>query len=88
MYYPAGQPDGEKHINLGTTGGGTNDGRVFHEAVKGYVGTNYVGADGSFDHITLVTIGEDGPAIANIRLDGILDETGLIPEGGESQCFS
>lgn len=41
----------------------------------------------SFDHITLVTMTADGPSIANIRLDGILDKTGHIPAGGDTLCF-
>ena len=28
----------------------------------------------SFDHVTLVTMDEDGPHVAHLRLDGILDE--------------
>ena len=41
----------------------------------------------SFDHVTLVTMTADGPSIANIRLDGILDKTGHIPAGGDTLCF-
>lgn len=41
----------------------------------------------SFDHVTLVTVGEGDPSIAHLRLDGILDKTGTVPEDGESLCF-
>ncbi len=41
----------------------------------------------SFDHVTLVTITKDGPSIANLKLRGILDKTGLIPKGGDNLCF-
>ena len=41
----------------------------------------------SFDHVTLVTMTANGPSIANIRLDGILDKTGHIPAGGDTLCF-
>ena len=41
----------------------------------------------SFDHIALVTMDSNGPSIANIRLDGILDKTGYIPAGGDTLCF-
>ena len=41
----------------------------------------------SFDHVTLVTMGANGPSIANVRLDGILDRTGHIPAGGDTLCF-
>ena len=41
----------------------------------------------SFDHVTLVTMTANGPSIANVRLDGILDKTGHIPAGGDTLCF-
>jgi hypothetical protein len=41
----------------------------------------------SLDHVTLVTMGEDEPSIAHLRLDGILDKTGSIPAGGAELCF-
>ncbi|MBX2945512.1 MAG: metallophosphoesterase [Cyclobacteriaceae bacterium] len=41
----------------------------------------------AFDHITLITLDSEGPHIANLRLDGILDKTGKIPLGGDSLCF-
>jgi Calcineurin-like phosphoesterase len=41
----------------------------------------------SFDHVTLVTVGEGAPSIAHVRLDGILDKTGHLPAGGDTLCF-
>jgi len=41
----------------------------------------------AFDHITLVTVDEGKPSIANLRLDGILDKTGSIGLDGDSLCF-
>ena len=41
----------------------------------------------SFDHVTLVTMTEDGPSIASLKLNGILDKTGRIPAGGDSLCL-
>lgn len=41
----------------------------------------------AFDHVTLVTVDEGKPSIANLRLDGILDKTGSIGAGGDSLCF-
>ena len=38
--------------------------------------------DMSFDHVTLVTMTEDGPSIVNLKLKGILDKTGHVPTGG------
>jgi len=37
----------------------------------------------AFDHITLVRMAEE-PVITHLRLDGILDKTGHIPNGGDS----
>ncbi len=64
---------GRDHIILGTTGGSQN-----------------ANSASSFDHVTLVTVGGKGgsaPAIAHLRLDGILDKTGTIPAGGAALCF-
>ena len=41
----------------------------------------------SFDHVTLVTMGQEGPSIAHLRLDGILDKAGRVPLGGDTLCF-
>jgi hypothetical protein len=41
----------------------------------------------AFDHVTMVTVSGEGPSIAHLRLDGILDKTGTIPGGGEGMCF-
>lgn len=41
----------------------------------------------SMDHITLVTVDDDGADIANVLLSGILDKTGHIPLGGDDVCF-
>ena len=41
----------------------------------------------SFDHVTLISMGDIEPSIAHLRLEGILDKTGHVPQGGESICF-
>lgn len=41
----------------------------------------------SFDHVTLVTMTAEGPSIANLRLDGILNKFGKLPLNGDSLCF-
>lgn len=41
----------------------------------------------AFDHVTLVTMAADGPSIAHLRLDGVLDETGAVPADGAALCF-
>jgi len=43
--------------------------------------------DMAIDHVTLVTVSEEGVDIANLRLSGIFDKTGRIPAGGEDLCF-
>jgi predicted MPP superfamily phosphohydrolase len=43
--------------------------------------------DMAFDHISLVTMTSEGPSIANIRMDGILDKSGHIPLGGDTLCY-
>lgn len=40
----------------------------------------------SFDHITLVTVADDGPSIAHLRLDGVLAKDGEVPAGGAQSC--
>jgi hypothetical protein len=41
----------------------------------------------SMDHVTLVTVDDNGVDIANLLLSGILDETGKIPLDGKELCF-
>jgi len=44
-------------------------------------------AEMAIDHVTLVTVSEDGVDIANLRMSGIFDKTGKIPLDGEALCF-
>jgi len=41
----------------------------------------------AFDHVTLVTMTDEGPVIGNLRMDGILDKSGHIPLGGDELCY-
>jgi hypothetical protein len=50
-------------------------------------GVQLAGKDLAVDHVTLVTVSDAGVDIANIRLSGIFDKTGKIPNGGEELCF-
>jgi hypothetical protein len=61
---------GRDLITLGTTGGGSQ--------LRGE-------AYGEFDHVTWVTMGKDGPIIANLALDGITDKYVTAP--GFAQRF-
>lgn len=57
--------NGRSLIRLGTTGGSW---------------AKYPDDINSFDHVTLVTMTGDGPRIANLLLDGIVDRYGKQPE--------
>jgi hypothetical protein len=46
------------------------------------------GSEGALDHFMWVRMTKDGPSIANLRLDGVLDKTGRLPAGGEALCLS
>ncbi len=41
----------------------------------------------SADHVTLVTVDDDGVDVANLLLEGILDKTGQVPLNGDTVCF-
>ncbi len=41
----------------------------------------------SMDHVTWVTVDQNGVDIANVLMQGVLDKTGHIPNGGDSICF-
>ena len=41
----------------------------------------------SMDHVTLVTVSDDGVDVANLLMEGILDKTGHVPLGGDEVCF-
>lgn len=41
----------------------------------------------AFDHLTLVTMTNDGPSIAHLRMDGVLAPNGRLPRGGDTLCL-
>lgn len=41
----------------------------------------------SFDHVSLVTVDDGAPAIATLRMDGILDKQATIPGASDDMCF-
>jgi predicted MPP superfamily phosphohydrolase len=43
--------------------------------------------ENSFDHLTLITMDPSGPNISHIKMEGILDKTGNIPENGNDFCY-
>ena len=50
-------------------------------------GVQNTSKDMPIDHVTLVTVSEDGVDIANIRMSGIFNKAGKIPLNGEDICF-
>ncbi len=44
-------------------------------------------SDMAFDHVTLISFDDDGPSMANLRMDGILDKKAKIPMRGDTLCF-
>lgn len=58
-----------RYYSLATTGGGSK-----------LRGTAY----GEFDHVAWVTMKKTGPVVANLLLDGILDDALRIPESDET----
>lgn len=64
--YKRFEKHGHRLIRLGTTGGAWS---------------KYPDDPNSFDHVTLITMTDEGPSIANLALDGIIDEHGH-PHGG------
>lgn len=68
-HYQKFQRNGMRYYSLSTTGGGSKlRGPVF----------------GEFDHIAWVTMKNKGPIVANILLEGILDDALNIPESDET----
>lgn len=54
----------------------------------GTTGGSHVPGDAmAIDHVTLVTMTEDGPDIANLRMSGIFDKTGMLPLNGDELCL-
>ena len=41
----------------------------------------------AFDHLTLVTMTNQGPSIAHLRMDGVLAPNGKLPRGSDALCL-
>lgn len=50
-------------------------------------GSHSTGKSMPIDHVTMVTVSEEGTDIANLRMSGIFDITGKIPLDGEEICL-
>lgn len=69
--YSYAERNGRDYIMLGTTGG-----------ERGFDGST-----GAIDHFMWVTMTAEGPSMANLRLDGVLDKKAEIPAGGAKLCL-
>jgi 3',5'-cyclic AMP phosphodiesterase CpdA len=69
--YAYSKRNGRDYIMLGTTGGERG----------------FDGSAGALDHFMWVTMTKDGPSIANLRLDGVLDKQIAIPADGAKLCL-
>jgi len=50
-------------------------------------GSHNPGKPMAIDHVTLVTVSDEDPEIANLRMSGIFDKTGKIPLNGDDLCL-
>jgi hypothetical protein len=54
----------------------------------GTTGGSHVADDTmAFDHVSMVTVADEGVDIANLRMSGIFDKTGKLPLNGEDMCL-
>ncbi|MBX2941320.1 MAG: metallophosphoesterase [Cyclobacteriaceae bacterium] len=103
MHKPVWQREGEGSLSRIENALGDRDYTVINGHYHSYSYTNRNGHDYimlgttggsqnaeddySFDHITLVSYSDEGPTIANIRMDGLLNKTGKIPLDGARYCY-
>ncbi|HCM76925.1 MAG TPA: hypothetical protein DIS90_11120 [Cytophagales bacterium] len=103
MHKPVWQRQGEGNLSRIEAALGARNYTVINGHVHSYSHTEKNGHDyitlgttggaqnakdaNAFDHITVVSFDEDGPSMANLRLEGILDKTGKIPLNGEQYCY-
>lgn len=103
MHKPAWERTGEENFSSIETALSDRPYTVFHGHLHSYhheqrLGRDYIrlGTTGgshapgnpmAIDHVTLVTVSEAGPDIANLRMSGIFDKTGKIPSNGGELCF-
>ena len=72
--------NGRDYIQLATTGGGQPP----NFRVSKLTGETQGRA---MDQVALVTVGASGVDVANLKLSGILDKTGHVPQNGDDVCF-
>ena len=103
MHKPAWERPDEENFSRIETALAERPYTVFHGHVHAYQhqqrhGRDYIrlGTTGgshapgnpmAIDHVTMVTVSEEGTDIANLRLSGIFDKHGTIPLNGNELCF-
>ena len=103
MHKPAWERPQEENFSVIENALGGRPYTVFHGHVHSYLyqqrhGRDYIrlGTTGgshapdnpmAIDHVSLVTVSDDGVDIANLRLSGIFDKTGKIPLNGDEICL-
>lgn len=103
MHKPAWQRPAEENFTTIETALNGRPYTVFYGHVHAYLhelrnGRDYIrlGTTGgshnpnnpmAIDHVTLVTVSEEGTDIANLRMSGIFDKTGKTPLNGDELCF-
>ena len=103
MHKPAWERDGEENFAAVEAALADRPYTVFHGHVHAYGyaerngrdyirlattgGVQFPDRGRSMDHVTLVTVSDQGVDIANLLMAGILDKTGRIPLEGDDVCF-
>lgn len=103
MHKPAWERPAEENFSIIESALSGRPYTVFHGHVHAYLyeqrhGRDYIrlGTTGgshapenpmAIDHVSLVTVSEEGVDIANLRMSGIFDKTGKVPLNGDEICL-
>ena len=103
MHKPAWERPAEENFSIIEEALNGRPYTVFHGHVHAYLyeqrhGRDYIrlgttggshtpGIPMAIDHVSLVTVSEDGVDIANLRMSGIFDKTGKVPIYGDEICL-
>lgn len=103
MHKPAWERSNEENFSTIESALSERPYTVFHGHVHSYLyqqrlGRDYIrlGTTGgshapgdpmAIDHVTLVTVADEGVDVANLRMSGIFDKTGKLPLNGDELCL-
>jgi len=103
MHKPAWERPAEENFSIIESALSGRPYTVFHGHVHAYQyeqrhGRDYIrlgttggshtpGKPMAIDHVSLVTVSEEGVDIANLRMSGIFDKTGKVPLNGDEICL-